>query len=145
MIWFSSAGSSDLCWLVPNPPTVPEVCHSSLWKSGLVQHKENFDGTKWQGWELSGYAVWPRLGCSCQTLLPAVRLACLDSLFKAKWLHPATRQAPHISLFSALAVISQQSEPLDVGSDFGILKQIKMKNERCQGRLVLSLKCWEGG
>lgn len=33
--------------------------------------------------------------------------------------------------------MSQQSKSLNVGSDFGILKQIKIKNELCQGRLVL--------
>lgn len=123
----------QLCWTVVNLLMIPEVCHSSLWRSCPVQYKENYDGTKWQGWELSGSAVWPRLGSSCQILLPTVRLCCLDSLFKAKWLHPTI----HTSLFSDLPDISQQSKPLNVGSDFGILKQIKIKNELCQGRLVL--------
>ena len=109
---------------------VPEVYHSSLWRSRTQR-----DGTKWQRWELSDCAVRPRPGRSCQTPLPDVRLSCLDKAVEAKWRHPATRRALHISLFSALAAISQQSEPLDVGSDFGILKQIKMKNELCQGRL----------
>lgn len=50
---------------------VPGVCHSSLQRSCPVQHPEYSKATKWQGWELSSCAVWPRLGPSCQTLLPA--------------------------------------------------------------------------
>lgn len=108
---------------VMSSPTQRELCWDKV--------------TRRQSWELSGCTVWPRLGCSCQTLLAAVRLSCLDSVFKAKWLH---RRALHISRFFAWA----QSKPLDVGSDFGILKQIKMKNELCQGRLVLCFSAWQG-
>lgn len=88
---------------------VSEVCHSLLWKSCTVQHKENFDGANWQSSGALGFCDVTQTG----GLMPGTTACCHNGLFRQRQMIQISRQ----SLYSSILCTISQSKPLDVASD----------------------------